>query len=159
MYLLKCSQLYDIIKLRDGDAVTKKQKINKAEKEYYEYIKSCPDWYWVHGLHDAKVLNITKADLLADYNIKDPKYNRMEILLDCDGALFEMDIKKIILYNHKIVSGKLPDLEINEAWWISDRLSKNSNGKYLLELELATNEHDRRYISKIEFQLAEVLRK
>ncbi len=129
----------------------KKHKMNKAEKEY-NYIKSCPDWYWVHGLHDAKILNITRTDLLADEN-------RMEIFLDCDGALFETDITKIILYNHKIISGKLPDLNINEVWWIGDNLIKNSNNKYLLEIELATDENDRRYISKIEFQTAEVHRK
>ncbi len=136
----------------------KKHKMSKAEKEYHDYIKSCPDWYWVYGLHDAKILNITRVDLLADYNLKDPKYNRMEILLDCDGALFETDITKIILYDHKIISGKLPDLDINEAWWIGDKLTKKSNEKYLLELELATDENDRRYISKIEFQTAEVYR-
>ncbi len=136
-----------------------KHKMSKAEKEYNDYIKSCPDWYWVHGLHDAKILNIIRADLLADYNLKDPKYNRMEILLDCDGALFEADITKIVLYNHKIISGKLPDLDTNEAWWIGDKLTQYSNGKYLLELELATDENDRRYISKIEFQAAEVYRK
>ncbi len=137
----------------------KEHKINKPEKEYNDYIKKCPDWYWVRGLHDAKVLNITRADLLADYNVKDYKYNKMEILLDCDGALFEADITKIILYNHKIISGKLPDLDINEAWWIGDKLTQNSNGKYLLELELATDENDRRYVSKIEFQTAEIYRK
>ena len=40
--------------------MAKKQKMNNAEKKYYDYINSFPDWYWVYSLHDAEVLKINQ---------------------------------------------------------------------------------------------------
>ncbi len=138
--------------------MSRKHHLNKAEQAYHDYLQSCPDWYWVHGLHDAAVLSITSAELLPDYSRKDPLYNRMEILLDCAGALFETDITKIVLYNRKILAGSLPDWDRQAVWWFSDRLSKTPNGKYVLELELTAGKNDIRSVLQIEFLTAEVFR-
>ena len=132
--------------------------MNKDEKKYYDYINSFPEWYWSYGLHDAEILNIQRKELLADYNFKDPKYNRMEILLDCAGSLGEADVTKIIIYNHKIISDSLPKCEQCNVWWIGDKLSKTSEDYYKLELEFA-DESDKRYFPIITFQTAEVIRK
>ncbi len=138
--------------------MSKEYKMSKAEKEYNDYIKNCPDWYWVHGLHDATVLGIQTEELLADYGEKDYKYNKMEILLDCNGALFEKDIAKITLYNYKIISGNLPDCDKYKVWWLRDTLTGEAKGKYNLSLVLE-NEKRKHFSLEIKFQFAETERK
>ncbi len=137
--------------------MSKKKRTESSENKNYDCIKSFPLWYWTRGLHDSKVLSIHTEELLADYNLKDYKYNKMEFCLDWEASLGE-NVSKIILYNYKVVTGRLPNTNEHEAWWIGDRLSKTAEGKYLLELELATDENDKRYISRIEFQAAEAYR-
>ncbi len=136
----------------------KEHKINKPEKEYKDYIKNCPDWYWVHGLHDAAVLDILTEELLTNYSEKDYRYNKMEILLNCDGALFETDITKITLYNYKIISGNLPDCSKYNVWWLRDALTKDAKSKYNLSLVLE-NEKRKHFSLEITFQFAETERK
>ncbi len=136
----------------------KEYKISKPEKEYNDYIKSCPDWYWVHGLHDAAVLDIQTEELLPNYSEKDYRYNRMEILLNCDSALFETDITKITLFNYKIISGNIPDCSKYNIWWLRDTLTGDAKSKYNLSLvlEAETRKH---FSLEITFQFAETERK
>ena len=135
-----------------------KRKKKKKKNPFQDYLNCCPEWYWVYGLHDAQIVNILREELLIDYNNKDPEYNRMEILLDCNNETGEENITKIILYNHSIVSGKLPNCDQGHIWWIDDKLLKSSDNSFKLELEFA-DEMDKRYYSEIIFEFAEVFRK
>ncbi len=137
--------------------MAKERKMSKAEKEYIEYLNSFPDWYWVYSLHDAEVLKINQLELPVDYKTKMPKYNCLEILLDSKGAR-ESDIKKITLYNYKVLSGEFPEFEKDHIFWLRDTLTQISNDKYKLDLILESG-RGKHSCFEINFQFAEVIRK
>ncbi len=137
--------------------MAKKQKMNKAEKKYYDYINSFPEWYWVYSLHDAEILEINQLELPPDYKTKTPKYNCLEILLDSKDAR-ESDIKKITLHNYKILSGKFPEFEKDHIFWLRDTLIQMSVDKYKLDLVLESSSGKHSCL-EINFQFAEVIRK
>lgn len=43
-----------------------------------------PDWYWSKGLHDAKILSVSKKEVSWD-----PSDNSLIFKIDGDGAMFE----------------------------------------------------------------------
>ncbi len=122
---------------------------NGLADEYKKFEKFyCPDWYWYYGLHDAEILEINELQLSPDYKTKTPKYNCLEIILDCKGALYETDISKINLYNYKIISGELPNKAEKKIWWMGDDLTVNNTNTYTLNLTL-----EKANGSKIDFQI------
>ncbi len=127
-------------------------------KELEEYWASFPDWYWKYGLHDAEVLSVSEKELIPDYKDRQPKYNCMEICLDCKNALYERDIEKILLYNYKI---KTPDFDVKtlgKAWWMDDSLKEQKKGYYLSEIEVETADSERIDFT-VSYESAEVIRK
>ncbi len=134
----------------------KEHKMSKAEKEYNDYIKNCPDWYWVYGLHDAEILQVNELELMPDYKLQPPIRNCLEITLDSRGALFDTSIRKISLYNYKIISGNINDLKEKKIWWIGDTLSCAFND-YLLNIEFEKAKGSRFHF-QIKFQNAVVER-
>ena len=135
-----------------------KKGIKAAAKKLEEYYAQFPDWYWKYGLHDAAILSISELQLAPNYKEKTPKYNCLEIELDCKNALYEQNIKTIRLYNYKI---KTPDIDINsidKPWWISDTLKELENKRYLLEIEIESARGDRKNFI-VEFGIPEIERK
>ncbi len=124
-------------------------KYKNFEKVY------CPDWYWYYGLHDAEISEINELQLLPDYKSKTPKYNCLEIALDCRGALYETNITKINLYNYKIILGNLPSNTEKKIWWIGDTLTVNHAKKYILNLKLE-NASGKRIDLEIKFEDASI---
>ena len=61
-----------------------------------------PDWYWKTGLHDAKVKEINELKLEREWKAAYPAGNLLELCLDCKNAIFERNIKKIILLNYTL---------------------------------------------------------
>lgn len=110
-----------------------------------------PEWYWVHGLHDAKILSAA---------IKGPKWNPDEncltIELNCDAAMFEADITEIRFYNCKVKTEDFDFDLLQGGWWLSDELLKKGD-HYLFELEFDTEACKRKYL-KMTFDDAEVFR-
>lgn len=135
-----------------------KKGIKAAAKKLEEYYAQFPDWYWKYGLHDAAILSISELQLAPNYKEKTPKYNCLEIELDCKNALYEQNIKTIRLYNYKI---KTPDIDINsidKPWWISDTIKELENKRYLLEIEIESARRDRKNFI-VEFEIPEIERK
>lgn len=135
-----------------------KKGIKAAAKKLEEYYAQFPDWYWKYGLHDAAILSISELQLAPNYKEKTPKYNCLEIELDCKNALYEQNIKTIRLYNYKI---KTPGIDINsidKPWWISDTIKELENKRYLLEIEIESARGDRKNFI-VEFGIPEIERK
>ena len=141
------------------------------KERYKEYITKYPDdppdWYWVHGLHDACINFIEKFEFPFDYDkfiSEKSRYNRNLLLLDINasGALYDTKVKEMRFYNYKILSGEnlINDLIDNgdSAYWLADRLDEK-DGKYFLEADLqcyTTRVED--FTVKIKFDRAEVVR-
>lgn len=135
-----------------------KKGIKAAAKKLEEYYAQFPDWYWKYGLHDAAILSVSELELTPDYKEKTPKYNCLEIELDCKISLYEQNIKTIRLYNYKI---KTPDIDINsidKPWWINDTIKELENKRYLLEIEIESARGDRKNFI-VEFGIPEIERK
>lgn len=133
-----------------------KKKISQKAQKLYEYYSRFPDWYWKYGLHDAQILSISELELPTDWKSEHPKRNCLEIILDSHNALYERDIKKICLYNYKlIVSDDYKSWD--KPWWIGDILTELPNGRYRLEIEIETSNGKRKTFT-VEFELPEVIR-
>lgn len=123
------------------------------EKQYGRF----PDWYWKYGLHDAKILSVAELELPPDWKSKNPRRNCLEICLDCKNALFETNIRKICLYNYKIRRFELNFKDLEEPWWIEDRLTRFPNTGYELEIIIETADgRQEQFI--VEFEMAEIER-
>ena len=128
---------------------------NGLVNEYKAFEETiCPNWYWPDGLHDAKIIGINELDFSTDWKTKLTKYNSLEILLDAKKSR-NSDIKKISLYNYKILSGNLPDKNDKKIWWIGDTLTVLENMKYHLEIFLEQS-NGNEICLEIEFDTAEV---
>lgn len=111
---------------------------------------SLPDWYWTHGLHDAKIVLATKKE--SDWNGD----NCLILKIDCEGTLFEADITEIRFYNYKIRTNDFDVSWLNGAWWLSDEISKKGNN-YFLDLKFDTIKCKTKHL-EITFQRVEIIR-
>lgn len=115
-----------------------------------------PDWYWVRGLHDAKILSVSQKDIPWNPSQKIPDNNCFILKINCDGALFEKNITEIRFYNFKILTSDFDINALKGGWWLSDELSQKGE-RYLLELRFDTAKcKTKRLVLK--FHRAEVVR-
>ena len=141
-----------------------KKGIESAAKKLEEYYAQFPDWYWKYGLHDARILSVSELQLVPDYKEAKPKYNCIEIALNCKNALCETNIKKISLYNYRIVGMKMNSTEpitlddFRDVFWLGDSIEQLDNDRYLLEIE-CTDSHSNLVYLNVEFEIPEIERK
>ena len=110
-----------------------------------------PDWYLTLGLHDANIISATIKE--SDWDLSD---NCLILKIDCEGSLFEFNIKEIRFYKFKILTSGFHLDDLNGAWWLDDELTVE--GKYhILKLNFDTRICKKRLL-KIQFQKAEVIR-
>ena len=142
----------------------RKKGIIASVKELEAYYAQHPDWYWKKGLHDAAILSVCELELVPDWKERYPKRNCLEILLNGKHALFETNIKKISLYNYRIVDMKLNATEpitleaFRDVYWLGDSIEQLKDGKYLLEIE-CTDSHSNLMHLTVKFEIAEIERK
>ena len=140
-----------------------KKGTEAASKKLEEYYAQFPDWYWKYGLHDAKIFSVRELDLTPDWKEKQPKRNRLEILLDSKNALYETNIKRIFLYNYRIVNMKMNAAEpvtleaFRNIYWMGDSVEQQDDGRYLLEIE-CTDSHSNFMYLTVEFEIPEIER-
>lgn len=115
-----------------------------------------PDWYWIHGLHDAKILSISQKDIPWDPSQKISDNNCLIMKMDCNGALFEQNITEIRFYNYKILTVDFDLNTLNGGWWLSDELYQKGE-RYLLELRFDTAKCKTKRLEML-FGRAEVIR-
>lgn len=116
-----------------------------------------PDWYWVHGLHDAKICSVSQIDIPYDPSQKIPDNNCLIIKMNCDGAMFERNITEIRFYNFKVLTRGFDLNILNGGWWLSDELTQKGE-QYLLKLRFDTEKCKTKRL-KLRFGRAEVIRK
>ncbi len=121
-------------------------------------VNNYPEWFWIHGLHDAHILEVTVKEAFDVKN--DNKFfdkSCMAFQIDSEGAMYEQDITEIRFYNFKILSENFDLNDLRKGWWISDSLEFNDD-RYFLDLDFQTKKCKDRNL-KLRFQRAEVLRK
>ncbi len=110
------------------------------------------DWYWNNGLHDAVIKEIKQVELTYDYTKPNPLRNVFEIILDAKSAMFDTSVKRIRLYNYKLLN----DFgDVRGFWWVSDMIEGKA-GKIMLCIKLSSTKEDKEV--KIIFEKAEVER-
>ena len=138
-----------------------KKGIEAAAKKLEEHYAQFPDWYWKYGLHDAIILSVCELKLEPDWKEKHPKRNCLEILLDSKNALCERNIKRILLYNHRITGMKMNATEpiaveaFRDVYWSGDSIEQLKDGKYLLEIE-CTDSHSNLMYLTVKFEIPEI---
>ena len=113
-------------------------------------MKQYPEWYWVKGLHDAKILSADVILLDFDYTERSPRRNYLSVKIDSSGAMYETNISEIRFFNAK------PDTDKNKllnSYWDYDEICFDK--KYRLELTLIKGKS--KIKSNIEFDDAEVI--
>ncbi len=134
-----------------------KKGLEQKAKQLEEYYSQFPDWYWKFGLHDAKILSVIELQLPPDYKSQNLKYNCLEICLDAKNAMFEHDVKKISLFNYKILTPEIDINKMEKPWWIKDFLTQLPNNKYRLEIGIETARGKQKQFI-VEFEKAETER-
>ena len=133
------------------------REIEKNLQAFKEFKKKLPVWYWKRGIHDAKILDITELENGFDKTRGKHYRNCLILTLDSVGAIYEVDIKKIIFYNYEVRMSNAPVLGLSETWWMGDTIEQLSNGNYLLNFEVSLENNDRLNFS-MEFEYADVER-
>lgn len=82
----------------------------------------------IKGLSDAEIIGIKKEDYQYDYRKKNPIRNSLTIVLDAKSAMCSTFVKEIILYNYKIIDGKI---DFINAWWFSANIIECNKKKRL----------------------------
>ena len=142
----------------------RKKGIDAASKKLEAYYAQFPDWYWKNGLHDATILSACERELVPDWKEKHPKRNCLEFLLNGKNALFETNIKRISLYNYRIVDMKMNATDpitleaFRDVFWLGDSIEQLEDGGYLLEIE-CTDSHSNLMYLTVKFEIAEIERK
>ncbi len=144
-----------------NDRKRKKREYRQFEKEhqaYKESLKKLPAWYWKHGLHDAHISDVLELENGIDK--KRGKYYRncLVLSLDCSGAMYEFNIKKIIFYNYEVRMAAASVSKLSKTWWMCDTVEPLSNGNYLLDFEVDP-ENGERWRFSVEFEYVDVERR
>ena len=117
--------------------------------------QTAPSWYWSQGLHDAKILSATPLELPPDWKSPIPRYNCLEFAIDAKGAMFDQTVRKIALYNYKILTPEFDLCKLSGAWWLSDELHIEADGKYRLQLTIQVFKASRPRNYTVEFRFSE----
>ncbi|MBE6664746.1 MAG: hypothetical protein E7603_00815 [Ruminococcaceae bacterium] len=139
----------------------KKQERKQDEREWQEYfdsLKKLPAWYWKRGIHDAKILDVWELENGVDK--KRGKYYRncLVLSLDSSGAIYDINVEKIIFYNYEVKKADVSVSELSKTWWMGDTIEQLSNGNYFLNFEVDPENHEKWHFS-IEFEYADVERR
>lgn len=127
-----------------------------------EHPSTYPEWYWVHGLHDAFIRQMEAYEFPFDYTKfveEKSRYNRncLTFKIEAGGAMFDTSVKEIRFYNYKLLPDSIPLQGGKEVCWVADRLADHGNF-YTLEIDLRDFRSGPRKIltMKIKFDRAEV---
>lgn len=115
-----------------------------------------PDWYWVRGLHDAKILSVSQKDIPWNPSQKIPDNNCLIMKINGDDAMYEQDITEIRFYNFKVLTVDFDFNLLTDGWWLGDELTQK-NERYFLELEFDTAKGKTKKL-ELRFHRAEVVR-
>ncbi len=141
--------------------MAKTYKTSNSNKPQYDCVEKFPNWYWVRGLHDAKILKINTEISENDVLCANQKREYIELTLDSSGAMFDYNIDKLTLYDCKIICGHFPNCTKEGTWWLSDEIKPTDNGNYILDLKLDVFPEDEPHFHehlKFLFSYAKVVR-
>ena len=113
--------------------------------------KNIPEWYWKRGLHDARIVSVTKKE--SSWN---PIDTQLILIIDCDGVIGEGDITQIKFKQIRIKPNDFDINLLNQGWWLSDELTFKGD-HYSLELKFDTQKCKTKRVELL-FENAEVTR-
>lgn len=134
------------------------EKVNVYISDYPDKL---PEWYWVSGLHDACITCVQTFCFPFDYNRftgEKSNYNRnlLSLKIDASGALFDVGVREIRLFNYNVLSEDIVLEGREKIWWLSDRLTEK-DAHYILEIDMQDFDSDpKEFTYKVRFERAEV---
>lgn len=131
----------------------KKRRKHPSQKEraYEQYLASFPEWYWVHGLHDARIISV-HTDITFVPQTDRPFHNCLALEID-SRASYEEDIRTIYLFNYIWDADDVHLLDM--SWWLGDTLN-GTEGKWHLNLTVDTSDFVEKTVD-IRFESAYVI--
>lgn len=136
----------------------KRRHPTKKERAYEQYLASFPEWYWVHGLHDAQILSISTEENGHLWQHKRPFHNCLVLELNSASAIYDNTVRTLVFYNYTYLT---PDVDIHvldNAWWLRDRLKQLGDNRWHLELVVEPADVGNRTIEFV-FEFAKIVRK
>lgn len=113
-----------------------------------------PEWYWYHGLHDARILRTEELELDYDHARSNSLRNCFKLYLDSSQCTYDTTVRSISLFNYQIIQTPI-ERKIDGCEWLGDRLDFKY-GKYLLTVCLLDSRRKNTLV--IRFEQAEVER-
>ena len=72
--------------------------------------RSCPDWYWVRGLHDAQILEVSMQD------------DTLTLCIDSGNAMFDNTLERITFLGARPKTSLPEPTKKQPVYWLSDEL-------------------------------------
>ena len=72
--------------------------------------RSCPDWYWVRGLHDAQILEVSMQD------------DTLTLCIDSGNAMFDNTRERITFLGARPKTSLPEPTKKQPVYWLSDEL-------------------------------------
>ena len=72
--------------------------------------RSCPGWYWVRGLHDAQILEVSMQD------------DTLTLCIDSGNAMFDNTLERITFLGARPKTPLPEPTKKQPVYWLSDEL-------------------------------------
>ena len=72
--------------------------------------RSCPDWYWVRGLHDAQILEVSMQD------------DTLTLCIDSGNAMFDNTLERITFLGARPKTSLPEPTKKQPVYWLSEPL-------------------------------------
>ena len=72
--------------------------------------RSFPGWYWVHGLHDAQILEVSMQD------------DTLTLRIDSSNAMFDNTLERITFLGARLKTPLPEPTKKQPVYWLSDEL-------------------------------------
>ena len=86
--------------------------------------RSYPGWYWVHGLHDAEILEASMQD------------DTLTLRIDSSNAMFDNTVERIAFFGARLKTPLPEPTKKQPVYWLSDELTELPFGQWRLTVKL-----------------------
>ncbi len=88
--------------------------------------RSCPGWYWVRGLHDAQILEVSMQD------------DTLTLCIDSGNAMFDNTLERITFLGARPKTPLPEPTKKQPVYWLSDELIALPFDQWKLHIQLET---------------------
>lgn len=88
--------------------------------------RRCPGWYWVRGLHDAQILEVSMQD------------DTLTLCIDSGNAMFDNTLERITFLGARPKTPLPEPTKKQPVYWLSDELIALPFDQWKLHIQLET---------------------